>query len=135
VYLPVIAATAWSQKVRDASDAQDIDKTSSDIRSGLLAFSQTLGAADLQLARTEGIVPVQLDSHAQAAVRRLQDRAKATNLNTTQHNCDLVSLLLTGSIREWEQLIVDSFQQGLSRELAEPTIKQQVRDGLIPVCV
>jgi hypothetical protein len=45
---------------------------------------------------------VQLDSYNLAALRRLQKRAK-----TTGH--ELVPRLLTGGIKEWEELIADRF--------------------------
>jgi hypothetical protein len=35
-------------------------------------------------------------------------------------------LLLTGSIKDWEELIADSFQNGVSLHLEESTMKQQV---------
>jgi hypothetical protein len=38
----------------------------------------------------------------------------------------LVPLLLTGSINDWEELIADSFQHGMSLHLEESTMKQQV---------
>jgi hypothetical protein len=38
----------------------------------------------------------------------------------------LVPLLLTGSIKDWEEFIADSFQHGMSLHLEESTIKQQV---------
>jgi hypothetical protein len=38
----------------------------------------------------------------------------------------LVPLLLTGSIKDWEEFIIDSFQQGMSLHLEESTMKQQV---------
>jgi hypothetical protein len=105
--------------VTNAADSQDIDHASSRIVRGLLALSQALDAADLQLANAEGIQSVLLDTQNQAALRRLQERA-----NTTER--DLVSLVLTGNIKDWEQLVIDSFQRGMSVHLEEPT-KYQVR--------
>jgi hypothetical protein len=62
---------------------------------------------------------VQLDSYNLAALRRIQQRATTTGR-------ELVPLLLTGSIKDWEELIIDSFQHGMSLHLEESTMKQQV---------
>jgi hypothetical protein len=85
--------------VTSAADAQDIDQASKRILRGLLALSKALDATDLQLANSQGLRPVQLDSQNLAALRRLQERAEVTG-----H--ELVPLLLTGSIKDWEQLII-----------------------------
>jgi len=84
-----------------------------------MAVSQALGVTDLQLTNAQGLVPVQLDDSAKAALRRMQERAMVVNM-------DLVQLLLTGDIQQWEQLIAFSFQRGMSLHLEVSTIKQQV---------
>jgi uncharacterized protein YmfQ (DUF2313 family) len=100
--------------VTNAADPQDIDQASSCILRGLLALNQAVDASDLQLANIQGLEPVQL-----AALRRVQERATITGR-------ELMPLLLTGSIQDWEQLISDSFQHGMSLHLEESTMKQQV---------
>lgn len=120
VCLPAVAARAvWSDLVTNAADPQDIDQASSRILRGLLALSHELDASDFQLANSQGLKPVQLDSYNLAALRRLRERAKTTGR-------ELVPLLLTGSIKEWEELIADRFQHGMSLHLEESSIKQQV---------
>jgi hypothetical protein len=109
----------WGDLVTNAADPQDIDQANSRIPRGLLALSQTLGASDLQLVNTQGLKPVQLDSYNLAALRRIQQRATTTGRQ-------LVPLLLTGSIKDWEEFIADSFQHGMSLHLEESTMKQQV---------
>jgi hypothetical protein len=109
----------WGDLVTKAADPQDIDQASSRILRGLLALSQALGASDLQLVNTQGLEPLQLDSYNLAALRRIQQRATTTGR-------ELVPLLLTGSIKDWEELIADSFQHGTSLHLEESTMKQQV---------
>jgi aryl carrier-like protein len=85
-----------------------------------MAVAQALGVADQQLQmNTKGLQPVPLDASAKAAVHRMQRRARAAGV-------DLVQLLLTGSIQQWEQLVTVSFQKGMSLNLKESTIKQQV---------
>lgn len=85
-----------------------------------MAVVQALGVADQQLQmNTKGLQPVPLDACAKAALRRMQKRARAAGV-------DLVQLLLTGSIQQWEQLVTVSFQKGMSLNLKESTIKQQV---------
>jgi hypothetical protein len=105
--------------VTNAADPQDIDQASSRILRGVLALSQELDAGDFQLANSQGLKPVQLDSYNLAALQRLQERATTTGR-------ELVPLLLTGSIKGWEELIADSFQHGMSLHLEESSIKQQV---------
>jgi hypothetical protein len=85
----------------------------------LQAILQALGVTDLQLTIDQGVVPAQLDDSAKAALRRMQERARVVGV-------DLVPLLLTGDIQQWEQLITASFQRGMSLHLEESTIKQQV---------
>ncbi len=85
-----------------------------------MAVVQALGVTDQQLQlNTKGLQPVPLDACAKAALRRMQQRARAAGVN-------LVQLLLTGSIQQWEQLVTVSFQKGMSLNLQESTIKQQV---------
>ena len=115
----VAARAVWGDLVTNAADPQDIDQASKRILRGLLALSQALKASDLQLVNVQGLTPVQLDSYNLAALRRIQERATTTGR-------ELVPLLLTGSIKEWEELIIDSFQQGMSLHLQESTMKQQV---------
>jgi hypothetical protein len=105
--------------VTNAADPQDIDQASNRISRGLLALCQALKATDLQLVNVQGLTPVQLDSYNLAALRRIQQRATTTGR-------ELVPLLLTGSIKDWEELIIDSFQHGMSLHLEESTMKQQV---------
>jgi hypothetical protein len=52
----------------------------------------------------------------------VQERRRATS-------SDLVELLLTGGIKDWEQLVTNSFQQDMSLNLEEATFKQQVCKG------
>ena len=108
-----------------AADPQDVQAATKRIRSGLLAAAQALGCSELELADPQ-CSPVQLDEQAKAALRRLQERARVTD-------ADLPSLLLTGNISAWEQLITDSFQQGLSLHLEPATIQQQVRLSSSPM--
>jgi hypothetical protein len=116
----VAARAVWGDLVTNAADPQDIDQASNRISRGLLALSQALEASDqLQLANIQGLKPVQLDKSNVAALRRLQERATTTGR-------ELVPLLLTGGIKEWEELIADSFQHGMSLHLEESSIKQQV---------
>jgi hypothetical protein len=116
----VIAARAvWGDLVTNASDPQDIDQASKLIQRGLLALSQALGASDLQLANIQGLKPVQLDKSNLAALQRLQERATTTGR-------ELVPLLLSGGIKDWEAFIADSFQHGMSLHLEESSLKQQV---------
>jgi aryl carrier-like protein len=84
-----------------------------------LAALQALGVTGLQLASAEGLVPAQLDDSAKAALRRMQERARVAG-------ADLVQLLFTGDIQQWEQLITTSFQRGMSLHLEVSTVKQQV---------
>jgi hypothetical protein len=115
----VAARAVWGDLVTNAADPQDIDQASNRIKRGLLALSQALEASDLQLANSEDLKPVQLDKHNLAALRRLQERATTTGR-------ELVPLLLTGGVKEWEEFIAHSFQHGMSLQLQESTIKQQV---------
>ena len=84
-----------------------------------MAALQALGVTDLQLTNAKGLVPAQLDDSAKAALRRMQERARVAGV-------DLVQLLLTGDIQQWEQLITISFQRGMSLHLEVSTIQQQV---------
>lgn len=59
------------------------------------------------------------DSEAQAALRRLKERAKATG-------ADLFELILSGSVAEWEAFIISSFQAGCSADITEGTAQHQV---------
>jgi hypothetical protein len=114
--------------VTNAADPQDIDQASNRIPRGLLALSQALEASDqLQLANSQGLKPVQLDKHNLAALRRLQERAMTTGR-------ELVPLLLTGGIKEWEEFIADSFQHDMSLHLEQSSIKQQVWHWLQWLC-
>jgi hypothetical protein len=115
----VAARAVWGDLVTNAADPQDIDQASNRIPRGLLALCQALKATDLQLVNVQGLTPVQLDSYNLAALRRIQQRATTTGRQ-------LVPLLLTGSIKDWEELIIDSFQHGMSLHLEESTMKQQV---------
>jgi hypothetical protein len=113
------ARAVWGDLVTNAADPQDIDQASKRILRGLLALSQALKGSDLQLVNVQGLTPVLLDSYNLAALRRIQERATTTGR-------ELVPLLLTGSIKDWEELIIDSFQHGMSLHLEESTMKQQV---------
>jgi hypothetical protein len=115
----VASCAVWGDLVTDAADPQDIDQVSKRMPRSLLALCQAVKASDLQLVNVQGLTPVQLDSHNLAALRRMQERATTTGR-------ELVPLLLTGSIKDWEELIVDSFQHGMSLHLEESTMKQQV---------
>jgi hypothetical protein len=59
------------------------------------------------------------DGEAQAALRRLKERAKATG-------ADLFALILSGSVAEWEAFIISSFQAGCSADVQEATAQHQV---------
>jgi hypothetical protein len=68
-----------------------------------------------------------LDGDATVVLRRMQGWGRATGIA-------LVELLLTGGIKEWEQLVTDSavcasFRQGMSLHLAEARFKQEVCKG------
>lgn len=109
----------WGDLLADATDQQDIAAASTRLPRGLMAVLQALGVTGLQLTNAQGLVPAQLDDSAKAALRRMQERARVVDM-------DLVQLLLTGDIQQWEQLIAVSFQLGMSLHLEVSTIKQQV---------
>jgi hypothetical protein len=121
------AHAVWGDLVTNAADPQDIDQASNRIPRGLLALCQALKATDLQLVNVQGLTPVQLDSYNLAALRRIQQRATTTGR-------ELIHLLLTGSIKDWEQFIIDSFQHGMSLHLEESTMKQQVCRAAVMFC-
>lgn len=92
--LPAVAARAVSgDLVTNAADSQATGQASSHILRGLLALSQELDGSDFQLANSQGLRRVQLDSYNLAALRRQHERGKTTGR-------ELVPLLLTGSIKE-----------------------------------
>jgi hypothetical protein len=66
------------------------------------------------------------DSEAQAALRRLKERAKATGT-------DLFELILSGTVADWEAFIISSFQAGCSADIQEATAQHQV--GIIGTCL
>jgi aryl carrier-like protein len=70
-----------------------------------MAALRALGVRDLQLTNAKGMVSAQLDDSAKAALRRVQERARVAGV-------DLVQLLLTGDIQQWEQLITRNVVSG-----------------------
>ena len=64
--------------------------------------------------------PAILDEAALKGLKRLQERAAKADV-------DLWQLLWLGDTANWEQMITQSFAAGMSLELEESTVQQQVR--------
>jgi hypothetical protein len=69
----------WQQLTTDAADSQDVVHAAQKATSGFFAVAAVLGVS-LSPLPNQQLLPVYLesDSQAQAALRRLKDRAKAT---------------------------------------------------------
>jgi hypothetical protein len=118
---PAAAAFAvWHQLTTDAADSQDVAHAAQKATAGFFAVEAALGVS-LSPLPNQQLPPVYLegDSEAQAALRRLKERAKATGT-------DLFELILSGSVAEWEAFIISSFQAGCSADIQEATAQHQV---------
>jgi len=113
------ALAVWQQHTTDAGDVQDVATAANRATSGLFAAAAALGLPVQPLPDQQLLPPLQLDSDAQAALRRLQERASKTST-------ELFDLLMTGSVAEWEAMIISSFQAGVSADVQESTIQHQV---------
>jgi hypothetical protein len=112
-------AAVWQQLTTDASDTQDVARAAQRATSGLFAAAAALGVPAQALQDQQLLPAVQLDSDAQAALRQLQERAIKTST-------DLFELLMTGTVAEWEAMVISSFQAGVSTDVQESTIQHQV---------
>jgi hypothetical protein len=121
------AAAVWEQHTTDAADSQDVAHAAQKATAGFFALARALGLPISPLSNQQ-LVPVYLegDSEAQAALRRLKERAKATGT-------DLFELIVSGSVAEWEAFIISSFQEGCSADVQEATAQHQV--GVLGTCM
>jgi hypothetical protein len=112
------AAAVWQQLTIDSADSQDVAHAAQKATAGFFAVAAALG---VPLSPNQQLPPVYLesDSEAQAALRRLKERAKATG-------ADLFELILSGSVADWEAFISSSFQAGCSADIQEATGQHQV---------
>jgi hypothetical protein len=110
----------WQQLTTDAADSQDVAHAAQKATAGFFAVAAALGIS-LSPLPNQQLPPVYLegDGKAQAALRRLKERAKATG-------ADLLELILSGSVAEWEAFISSSFQAGCSADVQEATVQHQV---------
>ncbi|WIA36341.1 hypothetical protein OEZ86_007661 [Tetradesmus obliquus] len=110
----------WEQHTTDAADSQDVAHAAQKATAGFFALARALGLP-ISLLPNQQLVPVYLegDSEAQAALRRLKERAKATGT-------DLFELIVSGSVAEWEAFIISSFQEGCSEDVLEATAQHQL---------
>jgi hypothetical protein len=110
----------WQQLTTDAADSQDVVHAAQKATAGFFTVAAALGVSLTPLPNQQ-LLPVYLesDSQAQAALRRLKDRAKATG-------ADLFELILSGSVADWEAFISSSFQAGCSADIQEATVQHQV---------
>jgi hypothetical protein len=110
----------WQQLTTDAADSQDVAHAAQKATAGFFAVAAALGVSVSPLPKQQ-LLPVYLegDSEAQAAMRRLKERAKATGT-------DLFELILSGSVAEWEAFIISSFQAGCSADVQEATAQHQM---------
>eukprot|EP00879_Flechtneria_rotunda_P005643 GHRR01005942.1.p1 GENE.GHRR01005942.1~~GHRR01005942.1.p1 ORF type:complete len:163 (+),score=38.38 GHRR01005942.1:1661-2149(+) len=115
-------AYVWSQYTTDASDSQDVAHATQKVISGMFAAVTALGMTWQPLQHQQSVLqqlPVQLDAEANAALRRLQERACNTNNS-------LFELLLMGLVADWEAMIISSFRAGISMDLQESTLQHQL---------
>jgi hypothetical protein len=117
----------WQQLTTDAADSQDVAHAAQKATAGFFAVAAALGVS-LSPLPNQQLPPVYLegDSEAQAALRRLKERAKATG-------ADLFELILSGSVADWEAFISSSFQAGCSADIQEATFQHQV--GIVGTCL
>jgi hypothetical protein len=82
----------WQQLTTDAADSQDVAHAAQKATAGFFAVAAALGVSLSPLSNQQ-LPPVYLegDGEAQAALRRLKERAKATG-------ADLFELILSGSM-------------------------------------
>lgn len=100
-------------------DAQDVAAATLKVLAGAAAVAAVL-QIPFQPITTQQLPSVRLDDEAKAALRRLKARAERTGLN-------LFEQLLSGSVADWETMMVNSFRAGMSLELLDTTVQQQVR--------
>uniref|UniRef100_A0A383VHU2 Uncharacterized protein n=1 Tax=Tetradesmus obliquus TaxID=3088 RepID=A0A383VHU2_TETOB len=110
----------WEQHTTDAADSQDVAHAAQKATAGFFALARALGLSISPLPNQQ-LVPVYLegDAEAQAALRRLKERAKATGT-------DLFELMVSGSVADWEAFIISSFQEGCSADVQEATAQHQL---------
>jgi hypothetical protein len=110
----------WQQLTTDAADGQDVAHAAQKATAGFFAVAAALGDS-LSPLPNQQLLPVYLEggSEAQAALRRLKERAKAAG-------ADLLELILSGSMADWEAFIISSFQAGCSADIQEATAQHQV---------
>jgi hypothetical protein len=115
----------WQQLTTDAGDSQDVAHAAQKATAGLFAVATALHVPVRPLPNQQ-LPPVYLegDSEAQAALRRLKERAKATGAG-------LFDLILSGSVAEWEAFIISIFQAGCNADIIEGTAQHQV--GVVDV--
>ena len=123
-------AAVWSGLTADALSRLDVSAAASRVALALQPIGSLLGkciAAVISPA-TQGVVsaavsatqPAILDEAALKGFKRLQERAAKADV-------DLWQLLWLGDTANWEQMITQSFAAGMSLELEESTVQQQVR--------
>jgi nucleotide-binding universal stress UspA family protein len=110
----------WQQLATDAADSQDVAHAAQKATAGFFTVAAALGVPVSPLPNQQ-LPPVYLkgDSEAQAALRRIKERAKAAG-------ADLFELILSGSVADWEAFITISFQAGCGADIQEATAQHQV---------
>ncbi|WIA36185.1 hypothetical protein OEZ86_007528 [Tetradesmus obliquus] len=119
----------WSGLTADALSRLDVSAAASRVALALQPIGSLLGkciAAVISPA-TQGVVsaavsatqPAILDEGALKGLKRLQERAAKADV-------DLWQLLWLGDTANWEQMITQSFAAGMSLELEESTMQQQL---------
>lgn len=119
----------WSGLTADALSRLDVSAAASRVALALQPIGSLLGkciAAVISPA-TQGVVsaavsatqPAILDEGALKGLKRLQERAAKADV-------DLWQLLWLGDTANWEQMITQSFAAGMSLELEESTVQQQL---------
>lgn len=121
--------TVWTGYTTDAGDEQDRKAAAAQVANvGVPAVIKALGITGWQVDGTVPTpaagasapqLPLRFDKPAEAALRRLKDRARRTG-------SDLVELFLNGDIDDWAGFICNSFSKGMSLHLQGDTVKQHV---------
>lgn len=75
-----------------------------------------------QAISSEQLPVITFDDEAKAAVRRLKARSERAGV-------ELWEQLLVGGVADWEAMITSSFKAGMSQELLDTTVQQQVGSG------